>query len=86
MNDRKATIGFIGAGIMGRPMALNLLKGGYALNVYNRTPEKARMPLLWQPKEPTVFELQDRGRSFPPNYLHESWRDYLYWDAELEQE
>ncbi len=42
MNDRKATIGFIGAGIMGRPMALNLLKGGYALNVYNRTPEKAR--------------------------------------------
>ena len=42
MNDRKETIGFIGAGIMGRPMALNLLKGGYALNVYNRPPEKAR--------------------------------------------
>ncbi|MEM8741611.1 MAG: HNH endonuclease, partial [Pseudomonadota bacterium] len=21
---------------------------------------------------------------FPPNYLHESWMDYLYWDAELE--
>ncbi|MBJ7251193.1 MAG: HNH endonuclease, partial [Acetobacteraceae bacterium] len=21
---------------------------------------------------------------FPPNYLHESWRDYLYWDSELE--
>ena len=19
-----------------------------------------------------------------PNYLHESWRDYLYWDSELE--
>jgi hypothetical protein len=28
--------------------------------------------------------LQDNGRAFPPNYLHESWRDYLYWDAELE--
>ena len=42
MNDRKETIGFIGAGIMGRPMALNLLKGGFPLNVYNRTPEKAR--------------------------------------------
>jgi 3-hydroxyisobutyrate dehydrogenase len=41
MNDRKETIGFIGAGIMGRPMALNLLKGGFPLNV-NRTPEKAR--------------------------------------------
>ena len=22
--------------------------------------------------------------SFPPNYLHQSWRDYLYWDVELE--
>ncbi|MEL7544650.1 MAG: HNH endonuclease, partial [Pseudomonadota bacterium] len=22
--------------------------------------------------------------AFPPNYLHESWLDYLYWDAELE--
>ena len=21
---------------------------------------------------------------FPPNYLHESWLDYLYWDTELE--
>jgi hypothetical protein len=28
--------------------------------------------------------LQDRGRAFPPNYLHESWRDFLYWDSELE--
>ena len=22
--------------------------------------------------------------NFPPNYLHDSWRDYLYWDSELE--
>jgi hypothetical protein len=28
--------------------------------------------------------LQNVGRKFPPNYLHESWMDYLYWDAELE--
>jgi hypothetical protein len=28
--------------------------------------------------------LQDNGRAFPPNYLHQSWRDYLYWDSELE--
>jgi len=25
-----------------------------------------------------------RGRRFPPNFLHESWLDYLYWDSELE--
>jgi 2-hydroxy-3-oxopropionate reductase len=30
-------IGFIGLGIMGKPMALNLLKAGYPLVVYNRS-------------------------------------------------
>ena len=24
------------------------------------------------------------GRRFPPNHLHDSWLDYLYWDAELD--
>ncbi len=32
-------IGFIGPGIMGRPMALNLMKGGYKLWAYARRPE-----------------------------------------------
>ena len=34
------SIGFIGTGIMGQPMALNLLKGGHRLSVYNRTRAK----------------------------------------------
>jgi 2-hydroxy-3-oxopropionate reductase len=34
------TIGFIGLGIMGKPMARNLLKGGYALVVHNRSRTK----------------------------------------------
>lgn len=34
------TIGFIGLGTMGLPMAANLLRKGYSLNVYNRTAEK----------------------------------------------
>jgi 3-hydroxyisobutyrate dehydrogenase/2-hydroxy-3-oxopropionate reductase len=34
------TIGFIGLGIMGQPMALNLLRAGHKLTVYNRTPGK----------------------------------------------
>lgn len=38
-------IGFIGLGIMGRPMALNLVKAGYALTVHNRTPSKCQ-PLV----------------------------------------
>lgn len=34
-------IGFIGLGIMGEPMARNLMAGGFALTVYNRTAAKA---------------------------------------------
>ena len=34
-------IGFIGLGIMGKPMAKNLIKAGYPLIVYNRTQSKA---------------------------------------------
>ncbi|MBB6730987.1 NAD(P)-dependent oxidoreductase [Cohnella sp. CBP 2801] len=34
-------IGFIGLGTMGLPMAANLLRKGYAVTVYNRTPAKA---------------------------------------------
>lgn len=35
----KLQLGFIGLGIMGRPMALNLIKAGYPLAVYARRPE-----------------------------------------------
>jgi 3-hydroxyisobutyrate dehydrogenase-like beta-hydroxyacid dehydrogenase len=38
----KETIGFIGLGGMGLPMASNLLKAGFRLRVYNRSAEKAR--------------------------------------------
>ena len=55
----------------------NLRKGG-------RTPQQAGMPLLLKPIRPTTWQLQERGRGFPPNYLHETWRDWLYWDIELE--
>ena len=36
-------IGFIGLGIMGRPMALNLLKTGHSLAVYDTVPEKMKV-------------------------------------------
>ena len=35
-------IGFISSGTMGKPMAMNLIKAGYTLNVYNRTKEKTK--------------------------------------------
>lgn len=55
----------------------NLRKGG-------RLASEARMYPRVRPHQPTTFELQDIGRRFPPNHLHETWMDYLYWDAELE--
>ncbi|NNL77972.1 MAG: NAD(P)-dependent oxidoreductase [Desulfobacterales bacterium] len=35
-------VGFVGLGIMGQPMAQNVVKGGYALSVYNRSSEKSK--------------------------------------------
>ena len=37
-----ATVGFIGTGIMGKPMARNLLQAGYPVRVWNRSPAKAQ--------------------------------------------
>lgn len=40
--------------------------------------------LMREPYQPTSRDLQNIGRAFPPNYLHDSWLDYLYWDSELD--
>ncbi|HWA16548.1 MAG TPA: NAD(P)-dependent oxidoreductase [Gemmatimonadales bacterium] len=36
------TIGFLGAGAMGAPMAANLIAAGFPVRLWNRSPEKAR--------------------------------------------
>jgi 3-hydroxyisobutyrate dehydrogenase-like beta-hydroxyacid dehydrogenase len=41
----KQKVGFMGLGIMGTAMSANLLKAGYPVMVYNRTPEKTE-PLV----------------------------------------
>ena len=55
----------------------NLKKGG-------RTPREAEMQARRPARRPGAHELQAMGRRFPPNHLHESWMDYLYWDVELD--
>ena len=42
------------------------------------------LKLANKPYAPTVEDLHKNGRNFPPNFLHESWMDYLYWDIELQ--
>jgi 3-hydroxyisobutyrate dehydrogenase len=41
-------IGFIGIGVMGRPMALNLLKAGHRVTIFARHPEKAAVQEVLQ--------------------------------------
>ena len=55
----------------------NVKKGG---KLY----ELSGMKLFNKPYRPSVEDLHKNGRHFPPNFLHESWMDYLYWDIELE--
>ena len=57
--------------------ACNLRKGGLH-------PQETGMWPHQRPYRPTVADLHNNGRFFPPNYLHDSWMDYLYWDTELE--
>ncbi len=40
MTDKNQTLGFIGIGLMGKPMVYRLLDAGYKANIWNRTPEK----------------------------------------------
>ena len=55
----------------------NLRKGGRLARAAGMTPRRA-------PVQPSAHRLQENGRQFPPNFLHQSWRDFLYWDTELE--
>ncbi len=41
MNPASTKVGIIGLGLMGRPMAMNVLKAGYSLTVWNRTTSRA---------------------------------------------
>lgn len=40
-NTQKPVVAFFGIGLMGKPMAINLLKAGYPLKAWNRTTAKA---------------------------------------------
>lgn len=40
MTVQNYTLGFIGIGLMGKPMTLRLLRAGFQVNVWNRSPEK----------------------------------------------
>ncbi|MEO0750732.1 MAG: HNH endonuclease [Pseudomonadota bacterium] len=55
----------------------NLKKGARSLR-------QSGLSLRKPPRAPGAEELRNMGRKFPPNHLHDSWIDFLYWDAELD--
>ena len=55
----------------------NVQKGG-------RFYDNSEMSLQQIPYQPSTEDLHRNGKNFPPNFLHKSWIDYLYWDVELE--
>jgi len=55
----------------------NLSKGSRALH-------RSGLSLRKPPRQPGAEELRNMGRKFPPGHLHDSWMDFLYWDAELD--
>lgn len=50
----------------------------------NKSLRQAGMRLSRPPRPPTAEEMHNHGRRFPPGHLHDTWMDYLYWDAELD--
>jgi 5-methylcytosine-specific restriction endonuclease McrA len=57
---------------------------GCNLRKANKSLRASGMSLRRPPRQPAAEELRNVGRRFPPNHLHDSWVDYLYWDVELE--
>ena len=50
----------------------------------NKSLKASGLRLTQAPSPPSLWTLQENGRGFPPNFLHYSWHDYLYWDAALD--
>lgn len=51
----------------------------------SKLPHECQMYPRKDPREPSIYQLQEFGRKFPPNFLHASWGDFLYWDSELDE-
>ena len=58
-------------------MTCNVAKG-------NRTPAESGLRPLTPPAAPTSRQLYENGRCLPRRKYHASWRDYLYWNVELD--
>lgn len=63
MNKEKIRVGWIGTGVMGKSMCVNLLRAGFNCSVYNRTKEKASeliaLGAVWQNSPREIAQSSD---------------------------
>ncbi len=69
----------------GRTLWTNIVTACRECNIFkgSQTCRESGMFPMHDPRQPSIFDLQEAGRKYPPNFLHESWGDFLYWDSEL---
>jgi 6-phosphogluconate dehydrogenase len=61
MNEHKCDLGFIGLGVMGQNLVLNMARNGFSVGVYNRTASKTKQFLAEQAA----------GKDIHPGYTYE---------------
>jgi len=71
MMQAKPKLGYIGLGLMGKPMTLRLLAAGYQVSVWNRSRDKLA-PVTEKGAKPAM---KNRGQSPISRYLPKSGSD-----------
>ena len=69
----------------GKTNWLNVVSACRACNFKkgNKSLSNSGMKLKLDPFIPNEAILKNNGKLFPPNFLHKTWLDFLYWDTEL---
>ena len=77
-------IGFIGTGLMGFPMAKNLLKSGFKLKVFNRSIKKTPLKIGSPPEEiaKTVKFLLE-SKSITGQFIAVDGGEHLLWTQKM---
>ena len=93
---RFPTVAALGEALLRHPdlparlAALGVMKDAQEAPALRRAPDAIAVRDAYElllrraPERPTAEAMHAVGRRFPPNHLHHSWMDFLYWDAELE--
>jgi 5-methylcytosine-specific restriction endonuclease McrA len=52
----------------------------------DRSVKEAGLRLIREPYIPTSWELREKGRQHPSQLLHDSWKDYVFYNVKLDED